>query len=80
GTQGYLQNAPYNGIMVTAATPEIPRMLTDQLAEGGRIVAPVGGRDVQQLVTLEKRGDHMLPEFHEGVRFVPLIGKYGWEN
>jgi protein-L-isoaspartate(D-aspartate) O-methyltransferase len=80
GTQGYPINAPYNGIMVTAATPEIPRTLTDQLAERGRIVVPVGGRDIQELVTLEKQGDRMIPEYHGGVRFVPLIGKHGWEN
>ena len=80
GTQGYPQNAPYNGIMVTAATPEIPRTLTDQLAEGGRLVAPVGGRDIQELITLEKQGDRMISEYHGGVRFVPLIGKHGWEN
>jgi len=80
GTQGYPQNAPYNGIMVTAATPEIPRALTDQLADGGRLLAPVGGRDVQELVTLEKQGDRMIPQYHGGVRFVPLIGKHGWEN
>ncbi len=80
GTQGYLKNAPYNGILITAAAPEIPRTLTDQLADGGRIVAPVGGCDVQELVTLEKKGDRMIPEYHGGVRFVPLIGKHGWEN
>jgi len=80
GTQGYLQNAPYNGIVVTAATPEIPKALTDQLADGGRLVAPVGGRDVQELMTLEKHGNEMISEYHGGVRFVPLIGKYGWEN
>lgn len=80
GTQGYPQNAPYDGIIVTAATPEIPQTLTDQLADGGRLVAPVGGRDIQELVTLEKQGDIMIPECHGGVRFVPLIGKHGWEN
>ena len=80
GTQGYPQNAPYNGIIVTAATPAIPKALTDQLADRGRLVAPVGGRDVQELVTLEKQGDRMIPEEHGRVRFVPLIGKHGWEN
>ena len=80
GTQGYPQNAPYNGIIITAATPEIPQPLIDQLADGGRLVAPVGERDVQELVTLEKHGDRMIPEYHGGVRFVPLIGKHGWEN
>jgi protein-L-isoaspartate(D-aspartate) O-methyltransferase len=80
GTEGDPQNAPYNGIMITAATPEIPKTLIDQLAEGGRLVAPVGGRDIQELVTLEKQGRIMIPHYHGGVRFVPLIGKYGWEN
>jgi len=80
GTQGYPLNAPYNGIIVTAAAPEIPRALTDQLAEGGKLVAPVGERDVQELMTLKKQGDRMIPEYHGGVRFVPLIGKHGWEN
>jgi protein-L-isoaspartate(D-aspartate) O-methyltransferase len=66
--------------MVTAATPEIPRTLTEQLADGGRLVAPVGRRDIQELVTLEKQGSRMIPEHHGGVRFVPLIGKHGWEK
>jgi protein-L-isoaspartate(D-aspartate) O-methyltransferase len=80
GTQGYAKNAPYNGIMVTAATPEIPQALTDQLADGGRLVAPVGARDIQELVTLEKQKDRLIPKYYGGVRFVPLIGKHGWEN
>jgi protein-L-isoaspartate(D-aspartate) O-methyltransferase len=80
GTMGYPQNAPYNGIMVTAATPEIPLALTDQLADGGTLVAPVGERNVQELVTLEKQGDRLISEHHGGVRFVPLIGRHGWEN
>ena len=80
GTQGYPINAPYNGIMITAATPEIPRVLTDQLADGGRLVAPVGARDIQELVTLEKLKDRLISKYHGGVRFVPLIGKHGWEN
>ncbi|MFA4850066.1 MAG: protein-L-isoaspartate(D-aspartate) O-methyltransferase [Methanoregula sp.] len=80
GTQGYPIYAPYNGIMITAATPEIPRVLTDQLADGGRLVAPVGARDIQELVTLEKQKDRLIPKYYGGVRFVPLIGKHGWEN
>jgi protein-L-isoaspartate(D-aspartate) O-methyltransferase len=80
GTLGYPQNAPYNGIMVTAATPEIPLALTNQLADGGILVAPVGERNVQELVTLEKQGDRLISEHHGGVRFVPLIGRHGWEN
>lgn len=80
GTQGYPQNAPYDGIIITAATPEIPQPLIDQLADGGRLVAPVGDRYIQELVTLEKQGERTISESHGGVRFVPLIGKHGWEK
>jgi protein-L-isoaspartate(D-aspartate) O-methyltransferase len=80
GTLGYPQSAPYNGIIITAATPEIPRPLIEQLADGGTLVAPVGGRDVQDLITLHKQGNSYTQESHGGVRFVPLIGEHGWEN
>lgn len=80
GTLGYPDNAPYNGIIITASTPEIPRPLIGQLAEGGILVAPVGGHDVQDLITLHKTGGSCLQESHGGVRFVPLIGKHGWED
>lgn len=79
GTEGYTPRAPYNGIIITAATPDIPAPLKKQLVEGGRLVAPVGGRDIQELVVLEKRGAAFTVEHHGGVRFVPLIGEYGWE-
>jgi len=80
GTLGYPENAPYNGIIITAATPEVPQPLIDQLADGGTLVAPVGGRDLQDLITIHKQGNSFIREFHGGVRFVPLIGEYGWEN
>jgi protein-L-isoaspartate(D-aspartate) O-methyltransferase len=80
GTLGYPENAPYNGIIVTAATPEIPQPLVGQLAEGGTLVVPVGGRDIQDLITLHKQGRSFIQESHGGVRFVPLVGKHGWEN
>jgi protein-L-isoaspartate(D-aspartate) O-methyltransferase len=80
GTLGYPANAPYDGIIVTAATPEVPQPLLDQLADGGVLVAPVGGRDFQDLITIHKRGRSITREFHGGVRFVPLIGEHGWEN
>lgn len=80
GTLGYAAGAPYNGIIVTAATPDIPAPLKAQLADGGRLVAPVGGRISQELVVLERHGDRFLEELHGGVRFVPLIGKYGWQE
>ena len=80
GTLGYAACAPYNGIIVTAATPHIPDPLTAQLADGGRLVAPVGDRVSQELVVLERHGDRFFPERRGGVRFVPLIGAHGWEE
>jgi protein-L-isoaspartate(D-aspartate) O-methyltransferase len=80
GTLGYPGNAPYDGIIITAATPEVPRPLIGQLADGGILVAPVGGQDIQDLITFHKKGGSLIPESHGGVRFVPLIGQYGWEN
>jgi protein-L-isoaspartate(D-aspartate) O-methyltransferase len=80
GTLGYPENAPYDGIIITAATPSVPRPLIEQLAEGGRLVAPVGGREVQELVRLMKKGKSVTEEHHGGVRFVPLIGECGWSG
>jgi len=80
GTRGYPAGAPYKGIIVTAATPFILAPLKTQLADDGRLVAPVGGRISQELVVLERHGDRFLEELHGGVRFVPLIGEYGWEE
>ena len=80
GTLGYPPSAPYNGIMITAATPEIPRPLKEQLAEGGRLVAPVGSLEMQELVAIERHGSEYRNELHGGVRFVPLIGQFGWEE
>jgi protein-L-isoaspartate(D-aspartate) O-methyltransferase len=80
GTLGYPENSPYDGIIITAATPDVPQPLIGQLAEGGILVAPVGGRDMQDLITLHKQGGSLIHESHGGVRFVPLIGQYGWEN
>ncbi|MFZ1897562.1 protein-L-isoaspartate(D-aspartate) O-methyltransferase [Methanoregula sp.] len=80
GTLGYPPSAPYNGILITAATPIIPEPLKAQLAEGGRLVAPVGSRSVQDLVVIERHGSQFPEENHGGVRFVPLIGEYGWSE
>jgi protein-L-isoaspartate(D-aspartate) O-methyltransferase len=80
GTTGYLQKAPYDGIIITAATPSVPKPLIEQLAEGGRLVAPVGGRDIQELIRLRKTDGSLSEERHGGVRFVPLIGECGWSG
>jgi protein-L-isoaspartate(D-aspartate) O-methyltransferase len=78
GTLGYLPGAPYDAILITAATPEVPAPLLDQLAEGGRLVAPVGGREIQELVKLVRKGGTIQRSYFGGVRFVPLIGQHGW--
>ena len=80
GTLGYPEHAPYDEIIITAATPDIPQPLIDQLAEGGRMVVPAGARDVQELITLKKEGGAVIKKSHGGVRFVPLIGEHGWSE
>jgi len=80
GTVGFPEKAPYDGIIITAATPSVPLPLIEQLAEGGRLVAPVGGRDIQELIRLRKKDGSITEEHHGGVRFVPLIGECGWSG
>jgi protein-L-isoaspartate(D-aspartate) O-methyltransferase len=80
GTLGYPQKAPYQGILVTAGTPEIPPPLIGQLADGGRLVAPVGPHGIQELVRLVREGERIRREAHGGVVFVPLIGEHGWRD
>jgi protein-L-isoaspartate(D-aspartate) O-methyltransferase len=80
GTLGWLEHAPYEAIIVTAAAPEIPRPLTDQLAEGGRLVAPIGGSWSQSLVRVRKQRAHLQRQELTSVAFVPLIGQHGWPD
>jgi protein-L-isoaspartate(D-aspartate) O-methyltransferase len=79
GTLGYPERAPYDAILITAAAPDVPPPLIGQLAEGGRMVAPVGSRDLQELVRYTKRGGAIAREYFGGVVFVPLLGEYGWQ-
>jgi protein-L-isoaspartate(D-aspartate) O-methyltransferase len=80
GTKGDPEKGPYLGILITAATPDVPAPLLTQLADGGRLVAPVGGREVQELIRIRNRGGEMVTEYHGGVCFVPLIGEFGWKG
>jgi len=80
GTLGYPERAPYNGVLITAATPSIPPPLVGQLAEGGRLVAPVGSRNLQELVRLTRKGHDITHESFGGVVFVPLLGEHGWKQ
>ena len=79
GTEGWQEYAPFDGIVVTAGTPSIPAPLIEQLAEGGRLVAPVGGGFSQTLILARKQGGRITQEEICGCTFVPLIGKYGWK-
>lgn len=80
GTLGHPTDSPYNGIIITAATPQIPEPLLDQLDDGGQLIAPVGDREIQELVRIKKTGGQFVETRHGSVRFVPLIGAYGWEE
>lgn len=70
----------FDRIIVTAAIPKIPIALTDQLAEGGVLVAPVGGEFSQNLIVYEKRQNQLHEKFVCGCRFVKLIGEYGFDE
>jgi len=78
GTLGWPDAAPYDGILVTAGAPRMPQALRTQLAEGGRLVVPVGGREEQRLVRITRHGDQFEEELGMGCRFVPLLGTEGW--
>jgi len=80
GTQGLPEFAPYQAIMVTAAAPEVPAPLLNQLDEGGRLVMPVGGRGGQVLLLYRREGSEFIREDLAPVAFVPLIGEHGWES
>ena len=78
GTLGWPDGAPYDAIIVTAGGPEVPAPLLEQLADGGRLVAPVGPRHAQELVRVLRTGDRTECEDLGPVSFVPLLGEAGW--
>ena len=80
GTTGWLEHAPYDGIIVTAAAPKAPAPLLAQLAPGGRFVIPVGTKSHQMLKLIKRKNDQYVTTSHCGCRFVPLVGEYGWEE
>jgi len=79
GTYGWIEESPFDAIMVTAGAPNIPQPLMDQLAMGGRLVIPVGDEFVQDLICATKTVEGVRKEDLGGCRFVKLVGKYGWE-
>jgi protein-L-isoaspartate(D-aspartate) O-methyltransferase len=78
GTLGWPEEAPFDRILVAAAAPAIPKPLTDQLAEGGRLVVPVGSRGSQDLTLIQRRAGELHQQSLGGCVFVPLIGQEGW--
>ena len=78
GTVGWAEHAPFDGIMVTAGCPVIPETLTDQLADNGKLVIPVGDRFSQTLKRITRSGDSFKSQSFTACRFVDLIGRHGW--
>ena len=78
GGLGLPAQAPYDGIIVAAAAPHVPHPLLAQLAEGGRLVIPVGSATSQELLIITRRGDDYAQERSDPCRFVPLLGQEGW--
>ena len=79
GTRGYPPASPYDRIIVAAAAPTVPQALIEQLSPGGRLVIPVGTRDLQELRVIEKRHDGIVEEHYDACIFVPLVGEQGFE-
>jgi protein-L-isoaspartate(D-aspartate) O-methyltransferase len=80
GSEGWYEDRQFDRIIVTAAIPEAPRTLKDQLKDGGLLVAPVGGALTQELMLYEKQGDVLESEMICSCRFVKLIGKHGFDE
>jgi protein-L-isoaspartate(D-aspartate) O-methyltransferase len=78
GTLGWREYGPYDGIVVSAGAPHVPQALEDQLAEGGRLLIPIGDKEEQMLTVFIKRGGRLERRDITPVRFVPLIGAQGW--
>lgn len=78
GTLGWPESAPYDGIIVTAGAPAVAPPLLEQLADGGRLVIPVGPHGMQRLELWRREGSRRRKEFVCHVTFVPLIGAHGW--
>jgi protein-L-isoaspartate(D-aspartate) O-methyltransferase len=80
GTLGWRPFAPFDAILVSAASPEIPGPLVQQLALGGRMVIPLGDRASQTLTLVERNGDGVRVSTIADVRFVPLVGQFGFSE
>jgi len=79
GTMGWPEEAPFDAILVTAGSPQVPPPLVEQLAVGGRLVIPVGDKYTQTLTRVRRTPEGLKHEYLGGCRFVKLIGRHGWE-
>ena len=80
GTLGWRDYEPYDAIIVTAGAPKIPQPLLDQLAEGGRLIIPVGNRFSQELIKITKKKGNFVEKNLGSCRFVDLLGIHGWKE
>ncbi|MEM0077973.1 MAG: protein-L-isoaspartate(D-aspartate) O-methyltransferase [Thermoplasmata archaeon] len=80
GSQGFPEEAPYDRIVVTCGSPDLPKVLIDQLSDNGILVIPIGGHYYQDLYRIIKKKDEIIKEFHGSVAFVPMIGKFGFKE
>ena len=80
GTLGWRPFAPYDVILVAAASPEIPAPLVEQLSPGGRLVIPLGDRSTQVLTLVQREGEQVRTSTVADVRFVPLLGQFGFST
>ena len=80
GSRGFVENSPYQKIMVTCGAPRVPPPLIGQLEVGGLMVIPVGGRVAQELLTVERTEDGISVSRRPGVAFVPMIGVNAFED
>ncbi len=80
GTSGWQDESPFDAIMVTAGAPDVPEKLLDQLAEGGRLVVPIGNQHSQDLIKYTKDKNGVHKSNLGGCRFVKLIGAHGWKE
>ncbi len=80
GSLGLKEFAPYDAILMAAAAPTVPQPLLEQLKDSGRLIAPIGAEDHQELLLVTRRGCDYATEHREGCRFVPLVGRHGWKD
>lgn len=80
GTLGWVEHAPYEGILIAAGAPAVPPPLVRQLADGGRLVIPLGSQQVQTLTLVKKRREALSQQPITTCVFVPLLGEYGWRD